>query len=184
MVSLDQACDAVDLVAAAVNTTFGIMEHCVFMEDLIDRLASASGIRLAEHVVEVAKQQCRYGGGHGFLRFMLDVPGGRGELSRGHCAAGVQVVDPTPIIGADRSSAECRDLQKPARHRNVLEQADQTGRLCANFTAMSTFNDVSLASVPCPSCRRSLKRGIVDVALRGAAEEGGAVCLVHRRVVP
>jgi hypothetical protein len=81
---------------------------------------------------------------------MLDVSGGSDEFSRGHCTAGARVVDPTPIIGADRSGAECRDLQKPARHRHVHEQADQTGRLCADFTAMSTFNDVSLASVPCP----------------------------------
>jgi hypothetical protein len=55
MSSLDHACDAVDLVTAAVSTV-RFVEHSVFVEDLIDRCASTHGVDLTEHVVEIAKQ--------------------------------------------------------------------------------------------------------------------------------
>jgi hypothetical protein len=42
MSSLDHACDAVDLVTAAVSTV-RFVEHSVFVEDLIDRCASTHG---------------------------------------------------------------------------------------------------------------------------------------------
>src|SRR5260221_6720564 len=66
MSRLDHARDAVDLVAAAVNAAFRVVEASVFVEDLIDRDASTHGINLTEHVVEIAKQQGRYSVGHGF----------------------------------------------------------------------------------------------------------------------
>ena len=59
MSSLDHARDAVDLVAAAVNAV-GLVEHGVFVEDLVDRVASTNGIILSEHVMEIAEQQGRY----------------------------------------------------------------------------------------------------------------------------
>jgi hypothetical protein len=55
MSSLDHACDAVDLVTAAVSAV-GFIEHTVFVEDLIDRRASTHGVDLTEHVVEIAKR--------------------------------------------------------------------------------------------------------------------------------
>ena len=55
MSSLDHACDAVDLVTAAVSTV-RFVEDSVFVEDLIDRCASTDGVDLTEHVVEIAKQ--------------------------------------------------------------------------------------------------------------------------------
>jgi hypothetical protein len=55
MSSLDHACNAVDLVTAAVSTV-RFVEHSVFVEDLIDRCASTHGVDLTEHVVEIAKQ--------------------------------------------------------------------------------------------------------------------------------
>jgi hypothetical protein len=55
MSSLDHACDAVDLVTAAVSTV-RFVEHSVFVEDLIDRCASTHGVDLTEHVVEIAKR--------------------------------------------------------------------------------------------------------------------------------
>ena len=55
MSSLDHARDAVDLVATAVNAV-GLVEHGVFVKDLVDRCASTRGINLSEHVMEVAKQ--------------------------------------------------------------------------------------------------------------------------------
>src|SRR5439155_13058443 len=45
MSSLDQACDAVDLVTAAVSTV-RFVEHSVFVEDFIDRCASPAGVDL------------------------------------------------------------------------------------------------------------------------------------------
>src|SRR6202011_4999320 len=65
MSSLDHACDAVDLVTAAVSTV-RFVEHSVFVEDLIDRFASTHGVDLTEHVVEIAKRQGRYSVGHDF----------------------------------------------------------------------------------------------------------------------
>lgn len=59
MSSLDHACDAVDLVTAAVSAV-RFVEHSVFVEDLIDRCAPTHGVDLTEHVVELAKQQGRY----------------------------------------------------------------------------------------------------------------------------
>jgi len=55
MGSLDHACDAVDLVTAAVSTV-RFVEHSVFVEDFIDRRAPPAGVDLTEHVVEIAKQ--------------------------------------------------------------------------------------------------------------------------------
>jgi hypothetical protein len=55
MGSLDHACDAVDLVTAAVSTV-RFVEHSVFVEDFIDRCAPPAGVDLTEHVVEIAKQ--------------------------------------------------------------------------------------------------------------------------------
>src|SRR4029453_18776767 len=63
MTSLDHARDAVDLVATAINA-LGLVEYGVFVEDLVDRCASTHGINLSEHVMEVAKQQGRYGVRH------------------------------------------------------------------------------------------------------------------------
>src|SRR5882762_11977848 len=65
MSSLDHACDAVDLVTAAVSAV-RFVEHGVFVEDLIDRCASTHWVDLAEHFVEIAKRQGRCSLGHGF----------------------------------------------------------------------------------------------------------------------
>jgi hypothetical protein len=66
MSSLDHPRNAVDLVAAAVNAAFEIVENSVFVENIIDCRASTRGINLTEHIVEIAKQQGRYTVGHGF----------------------------------------------------------------------------------------------------------------------
>src|SRR5882724_3306033 len=65
MSSLDHACDAVDLVTAAVSAV-RFVEHSVFVEDLVDRCASTHGVDLTEHVVEIATRQGRCSLGHGF----------------------------------------------------------------------------------------------------------------------
>jgi hypothetical protein len=55
MIGLDHACDAVDLVTAAVSA-LRFVEHPVFVEDLIDGGASTHGVDLTEHAVEIAKR--------------------------------------------------------------------------------------------------------------------------------
>ena len=60
---LDRAGDVVDLVMATEDTALGIVEHGVFMKNLVDRRASARGIDLAKYIVGVPKQQGRYGVG-------------------------------------------------------------------------------------------------------------------------
>src|SRR5882757_6454652 len=50
MSSLDQACDAGDLVTAAVGAV-GFVKHGVVLEYLVDRCASTHGVNLTEHVV-------------------------------------------------------------------------------------------------------------------------------------
>src|SRR5205085_11884352 len=64
MAGLDHAGDAVNLLAATENAAHGVVENGIFVEDLVDGRAPADGVDLSEHVVEVAQQEGRYGGGH------------------------------------------------------------------------------------------------------------------------
>jgi hypothetical protein len=65
-------CDVIDFVAAAVSAAFGVLEQGIFVENLVDRCAPTHGIELTEHVVEIAKQQGRYGLRHGFSPFDVE----------------------------------------------------------------------------------------------------------------
>src|SRR5258706_113538 len=60
MSSLDLAGDAVDFVAAAMRAAVRVVEHTVFVPDLVNRLPPAHRIDLGKHVTKVAKQQGRY----------------------------------------------------------------------------------------------------------------------------
>jgi hypothetical protein len=72
MSSLNDACDVIDFFAAAVSAAFGVVEHGVFVEDLVDRCAPTHGIDPTEHVVEIAKQQGRHGLRHDFSQFDVE----------------------------------------------------------------------------------------------------------------
>src|SRR5438876_4202992 len=65
MSRLDSACDAIDLVAATVDTLAGIVENDVFGVEFVDRCASPLRIVFTEDVVKIAGQQGRYAVGHG-----------------------------------------------------------------------------------------------------------------------
>ena len=56
---LDRAGDAIDLVAATVNTP-GLVEHAIFGEDLVDGRAPTRGIAFTEDVMKITGQQGRY----------------------------------------------------------------------------------------------------------------------------
>jgi hypothetical protein len=54
MSSPDRACDAIDLVAATVDTPAGVVEHAIFGEDLVDGRAPTRGVVFTEDVVKIA----------------------------------------------------------------------------------------------------------------------------------
>ena len=65
MSSLDHARDAVDLVAATVSAAVGVVEHAIFIVDLVNGRATTRGVVFAEDVAEIAKYQGRRAVGHG-----------------------------------------------------------------------------------------------------------------------
>src|SRR5260221_9546934 len=86
--SFDRARDSINLIAASVDTSFGIVEHAIFDEDFVNRRAPARRIVLTEDVVKIAGQQGRYAVGHGCcfssldhvaLALMYPTPRGDGE---------------------------------------------------------------------------------------------------------
>jgi hypothetical protein len=71
--SLDRARDSIDLVAASVDASLGIVEHAIFGEDFVNRRAPTRRVVLTEDVVKIAGQQSRYAVGHGCCFSSLDV---------------------------------------------------------------------------------------------------------------
>src|SRR5436309_1288077 len=65
--SLDRARDSIDLVAASVGASLGIVEHAIFGEDFVNRRAPTRRVVLTEDVVKIAGQQGRYAVGHGVV---------------------------------------------------------------------------------------------------------------------
>ena len=52
--SLYRACGSIDLVAASVDASLGIVEHAIFGEDLIDGRAPTRGVVFTEDIAKVA----------------------------------------------------------------------------------------------------------------------------------
>ena len=57
--------NAIDLVAATVDTFVGIVEHTIFVPHLVDGRAPTRGVVFTEDVVKIAGEQGRYAVGHG-----------------------------------------------------------------------------------------------------------------------
>jgi hypothetical protein len=70
--SLDRARDSIDLVAASVDASLGILEHAISGEDFVNRRAPTRRVVLTEDVVKIAGQQGRYAVGHGCCFSSLD----------------------------------------------------------------------------------------------------------------
>src|SRR5258708_28044520 len=70
--SLDRARDSIDLVAASVDASLGIVEHAIFGEDFVNCRAPTHRGVLTEDVVKIAGQQGRYAVGHGCCFSSLD----------------------------------------------------------------------------------------------------------------
>src|SRR5258705_2738969 len=79
--SLDRARDLIDLVAASVDASLGIVEHAIFGEDLVYRRAPTRRVVLTEDVLKIAGQQGRYAVEHGFCFHTASLIG---KLTRAH----------------------------------------------------------------------------------------------------
>src|SRR5437879_1520654 len=55
--SLDRACDSIDLIAASVGSSLGIVERAVFREDFVNCRAPTRRVVFTEDVVKIAGQQ-------------------------------------------------------------------------------------------------------------------------------
>src|SRR6266446_3399671 len=64
--------DTIDLVAALVDASLGIVEHAIFGEDLVNRRSPTRRVVLTEDVVKIAGQQGRYAVEHGCCFSSLD----------------------------------------------------------------------------------------------------------------
>ncbi len=70
--SLDRTRDAIDLVAASVDASLGIVEHAIFGKYLVYGRAPTRGVVFTEDVVKIADEQGRYAVGHGYCFSSLD----------------------------------------------------------------------------------------------------------------
>src|SRR5579862_3094856 len=69
--------NTINLVTASVDASFGIVEHTIFIPDVVDGRAPTHGVVFAKDFAEITKQQGRYAVGHD-----LSPLGNRASLSR------------------------------------------------------------------------------------------------------
>src|SRR5712671_7884249 len=60
--------NTLNLVTASVDASVGIVEHTIFIPDVVDGRATTHGVIFAEYVAQITKQQGRYAVGHGLSR--------------------------------------------------------------------------------------------------------------------
>src|SRR5436309_9086535 len=72
-----QTSNTVNLVTATVDASVGIVEHTIFIPDVVDGRAPTHGVIFAKYVAQITKQQGRYAVGHG-----LSPLGNRASLPR------------------------------------------------------------------------------------------------------
>ena len=70
--SLDRTRDAIDLVAASVGASLGIIEHAIFGKYLAYGRAPTRGVVFTEDVAKITDEQRRYAVGHGYCFSSLD----------------------------------------------------------------------------------------------------------------
>src|SRR5258706_5455853 len=61
--------NTINLVTASVDASVGIVEHTIFIPDVVDGRATTHGVIFAKYVAQITKQQGRYAVGHRVLRF-------------------------------------------------------------------------------------------------------------------
>jgi hypothetical protein len=57
--------NTINLVTASVDASVGIVEHTIFIPDVVEGRAPTHGVIFAKHVAQIAKQQGRDAVGHG-----------------------------------------------------------------------------------------------------------------------
>src|SRR5882724_4078741 len=82
--------NTINLVTASVDASVGIVEHTIFIPDVVDGRAPAHGVIFAKYVAQITKQQGRYAVRHG-----LSPLGNRASLSRCMPRRKVAAQDPT-----------------------------------------------------------------------------------------
>jgi hypothetical protein len=56
--------NAINLVTASVDASVGIVEHTIFIPDVVDGRAPTHGVIFAKYVAQITKQQSRHAVGH------------------------------------------------------------------------------------------------------------------------
>src|SRR5947207_14724579 len=74
MCCFDHTSNTINLVTATKYTDFWVIEHCVFMKDLVDCSVTTHGVIFAKYVAQITKQQGRYAVGHGLSPLVIKIP--------------------------------------------------------------------------------------------------------------
>src|SRR5580704_6482561 len=82
MSSFDYARDAVNLVAATMGAAVGVVEHAIFVVDIVNGRATTRGVVFAEDVAEITKYQGRFAVGHGFYPVVSSSPAPNFPMAR------------------------------------------------------------------------------------------------------
>src|SRR5258708_36143702 len=77
--------NTINLVTASVDASVGIVEHTIFIPDVVDGRAPTHGVIFAKYVAQITKQQGRYAVGHGLSPLVIRSRG-RKSASLSKCA--------------------------------------------------------------------------------------------------
>src|SRR5580700_1984531 len=67
--------NTINLVTASVDASFRIVEHTVFIPDVVNGRAPTHRVIFAKYVAQITKQQCRYAMGHGLSPVVIKSQG-------------------------------------------------------------------------------------------------------------
>src|SRR5258708_40172067 len=63
--------NTINLITTSVDASVGIVEHAIFVPDVVDGRAPTRGVIFAKHVAQITKQQGRYPVGHGLSPLVI-----------------------------------------------------------------------------------------------------------------
>src|ERR1700757_454750 len=73
--------NTINLVTASVDASVGIVEHTIFIPDVVDGRAPTHGVIFAKYVAQITKQQGRYAVGHGRSPLVIRSRGSESPLT-------------------------------------------------------------------------------------------------------
>src|SRR5258708_35845391 len=71
MCCFNHTSNTINLVTASVDASVGIVEHTIFIPDVVDCRAPTHGVIFAKYVAQITKQQGRYAVGHGLSPLVI-----------------------------------------------------------------------------------------------------------------